>query len=163
MGVLSAVLVRNETTWNYLVNHRRWIYGLAALLLLALAAITLGGYSVGSSAGTKTLYGLELSVLAFFYSAVLLAAVTRQDQFVGTILCNSLLMRLGGIAYGTYLLHHLCIDFFHFLVVALIRPAPAAAFIGAQMLGVALAITLAIVSWRYFEKPLVRRGHAFDY
>ena len=163
MGVLCAVMVRKENVWDYLVANRRWVYAVAGVLGLCLAAITLGGYSVGSAAGPKTLYGLELTVLAFFYGTVVLLAVTGDDKFVRKGLCNPLLMKLGGIAYGTYLFHPLCIGFFLFLATHLIRPTPGAAFIAAQMLGVAATLGLATVSWRRFEKALVGRGYAHQY
>jgi len=66
------------------------------------------------------------------------------------------------VAYGTYLLHYLSIDFFRFLAIHHNEPW-ALVFIGAQLLRVVVAIAVASVSWRWFEKPLVRRGHAYDY
>jgi peptidoglycan/LPS O-acetylase OafA/YrhL len=64
---------------------------------------------------------------------------------------------------GTYWLHYLSIDFFRFLAIHYSEPPLALVFIGAQLLGVVVAIAVASVSWRWFEKPWVRRGHAYDY
>jgi len=60
------------------------------------------------------------------------------------------------------LLHSLSIDFFHFLAIHSGEPS-AVVFIGAQVVGVAVAIAIASLSWRWFEKPLVQRGHAHRY
>ena len=111
----------------------------------------------------RTFHGLDFSLLACFYATALLIAVTGQDVFVRWILCNPLLTKLGGIAYGTYLLHYLCLDLFRFLVAHYIHRSSALTFLGAQFLGIATAIALATLSWRYFEKPMVRRGHAHQY
>jgi len=72
----------------------------------------------------------------------------------------------------TYLLHFLRIDFLLFDLVRFLlthrrTQPPAAAFIGADVLGIVFAIAIAIaianVSWRRFRKPLVQRGHAYNY
>jgi len=159
VGVLCAVMVRNVQIWKYLTAQRRWIYGLSSILGLCLVTITAMGYEVGD----RRFYGLEFSVLAFFYGAVLLIAVTGDDKLVLGVFRNQLLMKLGLVAYGTYLLHYICIDFFHFLVTYYSNRPPAVAFIGAYVAGVSVAILAANISWRRFEKPLVQRGRAYDY
>ena len=119
----------------------------------------------------RAIYGIQFSILAFFYSALLLVAVTgnfdrhdkREDKFVRTVLCNVPLMKLGAIAYGTYLLHVVLIDFSRFLLTYHRPHSPAIAFFAANVLGIAGAITIASLSWRYFEKPMVHRGHAYDF
>jgi len=42
----------------------------------------------------RALYGLEFSVMAFFYAAVLLVAVIGDNRFFHRVLCNPLLMKL---------------------------------------------------------------------
>jgi len=158
MGVLCALLARNRRVWKYLSSHRPLIYAAVGALGLCLVLLMSRGYGYWD----KTLYGLDFSVLAYFYTAVLLIAVTGDDGFVRAVFCNPILMKLGLVAYGTYLLHYLCIEFFRFLAIRHGEPS-AIVFIGAQLLGVALAIAVAVISWRWFEKPLLRKGHAYRY
>jgi peptidoglycan/LPS O-acetylase OafA/YrhL len=109
----------------------------------------------------KTLYGLDFSVLAWVYAAALLIAVTRDDGVVRAVFCNPIPEKLGLVAYGTYLPP---------LPLGRFLPLPrhpsqrtlGACFHRSQLLGVVVAIAVASVSWRWFEKPLVRRGHAYD-
>jgi peptidoglycan/LPS O-acetylase OafA/YrhL len=72
-------------------------------------------------------------------------------------------MGLGAVAYGTYLFHPVILV----LCYGLIRgnEPRLAGFWDAGVGLVALFLTLAIarVSWNYFEKPLVRRGHKYSY
>ena len=58
-------------------------------------------------------YGLEYSVLALFYPLVLLIVVTDQDLFTRTLFCNGMLMKLGVLAYATYLFQYTFIQFSH--------------------------------------------------
>jgi peptidoglycan/LPS O-acetylase OafA/YrhL len=159
LGVLCAILVRRERTWNYLLTHRAWIYAVSAILGLCVAVITFRAYPLF----TDALYGLEYSVLALFYASVLLIAITGEDKFVKTVFCNRFLMRLGVVAYGTYLLHYIVINGLSFLLTAHTTLSPVTVFLGAPLLGVVVAVAVAGISWRFFEKPLVGRARAYKY
>lgn len=159
LGVLSALLVREPRSWNYLVSHRRLLYFCSSALLVAVLLIDLVSYP-GS---TVSLYGLQFSVLDLFYTSALLTAVTAEDRFVRATLCNRPLMKLGIISYGTYLLHALCLDIVREIPPSAHLPMTALITNGAMLVGVGMAILLAALSWNYFEKPLVRRGRVYTY
>jgi peptidoglycan/LPS O-acetylase OafA/YrhL len=156
MGVLCAVLVRTPEAWDFLNAHLSWVWGAFCSLGLGLLAMLFKEYPFYN----RALYGLEFSVLAGFYAALLLLALIGKNKFVPTVLCNPHLMKLGTIAYGTYLFHYLLIDFVRFFLTHNRAQPPAIAFFGADLIGIALAIALANISWRRFEMPLVQRGHA---
>lgn len=159
LGVLCAILVRKPDTWDYLLAHRTWLYIIMGFLLLCVGTFTFQAYPLF----TDVLYGLEYTLLALFYSSILLIAVTREDRFVQTAFCNKFLRKLGAIAYGTYLLHYIFIGGLSFLLASLTTLSPTVIFIGAPVLGVAVTIVIADISWRLFERPLVRRGHAYNF
>jgi len=159
LGVLSAILVREETSWNYMVRHRRLLYACSGVLLLGVFGVILQAYPLF----TVALHGLEYSVLALFYASVLLIAVTGEDRFVRMAFCNWPLMKLGSIAYGTYLLHYICLNIFHRALISSHVSLTAASTLGTSFAALATAVLLAALSWVLFEKPLVRRGRAFRY
>jgi peptidoglycan/LPS O-acetylase OafA/YrhL len=159
LGVLCAILVRRERIWNYLLTHRAWIYAVSAIFGLCIAAITFRHIQIF----TDALYGLEYSVLALFYAFALLIAVTGEDKFVKAVFCNKFLMRLGVVAYGTYLLHYIFINSLRFLLISHISLPPVTVFLGAPLLGVVVAVAVAGISWRFFEKPLVNRARHYRY
>ena len=157
MGVLAALLVRDARTWSWLREHRAWLYGAAGVFLFPLAVISLLHLSVVG------LYGTEYSMLALFYASLLLIAVTGQDRFVKLVFCNRALMSLGLIAYGTYLMHRLLIQTVHLGLAPLFPSASAAYSFLTLFLGIGLTLLIAQISWTWFEKPLVRRGHHYHY
>jgi peptidoglycan/LPS O-acetylase OafA/YrhL len=92
--------------------------------------------------------------LALTYSCLLLLAVHHWQY----LFSFRALTFVGGLAYGLYL--------FHLNVLGLVlgganlSDARHAALTAAAF---CLTVTLAFLSWVYFEKPLVARGHRFRY
>ncbi|MFZ0309494.1 MAG: acyltransferase [Candidatus Sulfotelmatobacter sp.] len=159
LGVLAALAARERRTWSFLREHRAWLYGGAGILLAILLVIDLSSFEPFSG----TLYGVEYSVLATFYASLLLIAITGTDSLVRIVFCNRVLMRLGLIAYGTYLFHRFTLRVCH-LWLGSPRTSHATEFLAASIfLGLGGAILAAQLSWTWFEKPLVRRGHRYGY
>lgn len=159
MGVLAALAARDRRVWAYLRENRALLYAAAGVLFLVLLLIDLSSFEPFSPA----LYGAEYSVLAGFYASLLLIAITAEDWFVRALFCNKMLMRLGLIAYGTYLIHRSTLRLAHLWLGAAGVPSAAWFFVVSLLLGLGGAILLAQLSWTWFEKPMVRRGHRSSY
>jgi peptidoglycan/LPS O-acetylase OafA/YrhL len=165
-GVLCALLARNRRAWEFLNGRRRLLYYALAVLgaLLLVLTIYLETIAEGTYSPLTTSYhGLEYSLVALFCATLLLIAVTGEDAFVKTLLCNRLMIGLGTIAYGTYLIHFILIVVIHILIEILHIERSATVLRGTPLLAIAIAIVLASISWRFFESPLVRRGHSYRY
>jgi peptidoglycan/LPS O-acetylase OafA/YrhL len=155
MGVLAAMLVRNGRAWNLLLDRRKALYGLTALLFAGVVFITYRGFQQFSAPMTSWGY----SWIGLFYTGCLLIAVSSS---AGTgLLRNRTLIALGSLAYCAYLIHLPMIAAFRRLLE--LRLSPGAAWLPGGLLGVAMALVIATLSWRYFEKPLIRRGHKHVY
>jgi len=103
------------------------------------------------------------SWLALFYTCCLLIAVARSSPFIDKLLCSSTLRGLGTLAYGVYLIHRPMIwEGRHFLTLTFPH-SPVLIMVAGGILGVGVTILIAAVSWRFFESPLVHRGHRFRY
>jgi peptidoglycan/LPS O-acetylase OafA/YrhL len=70
-------------------------------------------------------------------------------------------MGLGTLAYCTYLLHFPVLNAGRRLLA--LRISQDQAWLPGGMLGVAATLLVAMLSWKYFEKPLLRRGHKYVY
>lgn len=104
------------------------------------------------------------SVLAVFYSAILLAAVSgRGPRFVQT-LCNQSLLRLAGkYSYCMYVVHMPIADYLAPVLAdraMLPRGSFAAGAFGFLITGVCSA-AIAKVSWRAYEEPILRLKRYF--
>ena len=155
LGVLAAMLVRNGRGWNLLLEKRRMVWGVTLGLFAMVAFMTYRGYEQFSLPMTTFGY----SVLALFYTGCLLLAVSGSAR--PRVLCNSQLMGLGTLAYCSYLIHLPLIQAARRLLE--LRWSPEQAWLPGGMMGIGLTLLIASLSWKYFEKPLLRRGHRHVY
>ncbi len=158
-GVLCAMLMRHGAAWNYLQSQKRRLIGLCFILLGGMAFMTWRGFDQMS----PPMSVLGYSWVAAFYAVCLLLVVSRTARGISRALSNRALMSLGSIAYGTYLLHMPLLQPAPRLAAPRWPPAPAVAYLAGGLAGAAAAIGIAAVSWRFLEKPLVRRGHRYSY
>jgi peptidoglycan/LPS O-acetylase OafA/YrhL len=157
LGVLAAMLVRNQRGWNRLLTKRTLLYATTAALFVGVAFMTYAGYGQFSLPMTT----LGYSWLVLFYTCCLLIAVSEAAAAVQKVLRSRWLMGLGTLAYCTYLIHVPVIQagrrFLRFWAPPSVVDLPGA------LLGVGLTLLIATLSWRYFEKPLLRRGHMYNF
>jgi peptidoglycan/LPS O-acetylase OafA/YrhL len=159
MGVLCALAVRSA-------RFQRQIRGSIGTLYL-LAVVTLAGVVFLTIRGTNqyepptATWGL--SCIALFYASLLMIAVCHTGGKLERILSYQSLRQLGSIAYCTYLIHEILIVAARGVLRAHTTLATSEVWALGGVAGVALAIAIASVSWRFFERPLLRYGHRYQY
>lgn len=166
LGVLGALMVRNFAVRGFLLANR----GLC-LAFLAVASVGVGVFAFnGWLFFSPQMMTFGYTLLAVFYLSILLFAVLHNDGILGRIMRNRALMWLGSIAYGTYLLHILAI----FISGWLLRNFLVGEFIAETfgltaytvvmiLLSLTLTLTVASISWKYFEQPMTKIGKRFKY
>ena len=159
LGVLAALMVRNEVSWNWLQSNRRTLWSVTGVFFLGVAYMTWQGYDALSFA--MTTWGF--SWLATFYTCILLIAVSSSRGPVSRILQNPSLMRLGTLAYCSYLVHVAIMNALRHPLKAHFPQLPVAAWLVGGILGIGLTLSVAALSYKYFEKPLLKRGHQYSY
>jgi peptidoglycan/LPS O-acetylase OafA/YrhL len=159
LGVLSAYLVRRPAFWNQLMVRRGLLRTTTAILFAGVAFMTWQHYDQLTL--PMTIWGY--SWLALLYTCCLLIVVSSTTGIWHSILCNRRLMRLGTLAYCTYLLHYPLIQAGHRVFGKLLPSQPNAGWLIGSLFAVALTLVLATLSWNYFEKPMLRRGHKYQY
>jgi peptidoglycan/LPS O-acetylase OafA/YrhL len=159
LGVLAALLTRNQSFREWLKGNSWVVYLAMTITFLGMAFLTWSGSTQESPA--MTTWGF--SCLAFFYASVLLAAVTGLSGRLNRALCIRLLGRLGAIAYCTYLIHEPLILAARRSLSSHSGLSPAGIWAVGGVFGVFAGLAIASLSWKYFEKPLVRRGHEYHY
>ncbi len=158
LGILASLVMRNGTLWAAVVRAHSCLYWIAAALAAPLLYFSFQRYGPYSSAMVTGGY----SLLGLFYTCCLLIALTASGR-TRAIFCNRLLMQLGTLAYCTYLIHLPLIEFCDRLLrVRFTQPGVIVDFT-AGALGIGLSLLIASFSWKCFERPLLRRGHAYRY
>ncbi len=158
LGVLAALLVRNPEVWAWLQSHRRILWSITAVLFLGVVYMTWQGYDALSF--PMSTWGF--SWLAAFYTCILLIAISP-GEFFPSILQNPSLMRLGTLAYCSYLVHVAIMNALRHPLKAYFPQYPVAAWLTGGVVGMILTLAVATLSYKYFEKPLLRRGHQYVY
>ena len=158
LGVLSAVLVRDTRLWQFVSGRQPLLYWAAGILLVPLGWLMY--LRCGPMATPMIVAGYTL--LGLFYTCCLLIALSNTG-WIQRVLCHKWLMRLGTIAYCTYLLHVTLIDLCrHTLGLKFVEDSNPIQVVGG-VLGTVLTLVIASLSWRFFEQPMLRRGHAYKY
>jgi peptidoglycan/LPS O-acetylase OafA/YrhL len=159
LGVLCAVLVRNASSWRYLVTKKMLLNFVLAILLAGLVYMTWHRWSPL----TPPMNTLGLSWMALFYAALLLAVLSSRASFLQSVLRNRWLMGLGTLAYCSYMVHIPLLIAGRRIFAMVFKISAGASWFFGGMLGIAATLVVAAFSWRFFEKPLLKRGHVYQY
>jgi peptidoglycan/LPS O-acetylase OafA/YrhL len=167
LGVLCAHLVRDQGCRQWLQNHRDWLYFIFAVLTLGIIYLTVSANAKKEWQSVITSFDVStfgLSLIALFYACFLLIVVTAPDSALAGIMRNRLLRHFGLIAYGMFLIHFAANDLLHGLIRGTV-PGRIEDFgsIGVTLLAFFVTWLLAWLSWKFLEKPIIRRGHSFQY
>jgi peptidoglycan/LPS O-acetylase OafA/YrhL len=130
--------------------------GRVALLCGGIASwIAAYGFSVASVAPKISTWQLAIAhpLTALASVAILLSAMGSQHP----LFSNKPLLYLGKISYGLYVLH----EFAHFCAARFIRASTPRTVIAQSVIGLALTILLAAVSYRWLESPFLRLKERF--
>ena len=163
LGVLCAYMVRHPGIHAWLQPRRDWLYVVFGILLLGL--IYLSVLAARNKTNFADFNSLEMnsygySWIAGFYACLLLIIVTVQDSPLAGVMRIPLLRHFGEISYCIYLIHVAVNEMLRWLV---FRGKPAPTYLMVTLLAFIATWVLAAASWKYFEKPIIRWGHAFRY
>jgi len=155
IGMLLAIAWRS--------NAKTWIAERARLASISLAVLIAGALAM-----TKWMPGprnrfeaaYQYSWIAAMYALMMIVALVKNEGIVARIARWAFLRAWGRISYCVYLTHTGILWVCHRI---LLHSLPRITdWPGVATTALALAITAGIaqISWKYFEKPLIDRGHA---
>ena len=101
--------------------------------------------------------------LALFYSALLLTVVSQSSGWLTAVTRWRFLGWLGGISYCVYLIHDAFNFFAHMIFFHSEPQLYTLSHLAVSVLALLATFGVASLSWRFFEKPLIRRGHTYSY
>ncbi len=158
-GVLLAIAWRQAAFRAYLATHRTLLQG--ALLILVLGVGVMLPRLVGSITLLRATLGY--SWFAALYSCLLIVVLSHTQGWLAAIMRWKALRSLGNISYCVYLIHLTFLLLAHRVILHAGPQLHNLKGISVTILAAGLTLGVAMLSWRYFEKPLIRRGHAYSY
>jgi peptidoglycan/LPS O-acetylase OafA/YrhL len=159
MGILTALLWRNSVFRTWLVGHAGVLYITFAAFLAGFAYL---GYRFPAN-DSRPMQTFGYSWIAMAYTLLLVLALGQSRGIVARIARISPLSEIGRVSYCLYIVH-VAVFYGWMGVVHRIAPHLSPAVGVALNIGAAaLAYGIARFSWRFFELPLLQRGHEFKY
>ena len=160
LGIIGAILVRNEASVAWLESRATFLraaLGVAAAGIIAMLFLRI------DISSPEMAYGGFTWLAASYLALLLYVVVVAPKGFVAGLTRFRPLRALGVVAYFVYMFHE-CVLGMVFGAIGHrnpgIRTAEDALLV---LLSLAVTFSLAALSWRYFEKPLIRRGHRATY
>jgi peptidoglycan/LPS O-acetylase OafA/YrhL len=162
MGALAATLVRDSRRWKFVLEKRILLHWVTLLGMVGVGWMFCSQYDFYS-----VTFGY--SCLAFFYTCCLLVAL-MQGSWINRVLCRKWLIELGRISYCVYLIHLPLLQSGHYVIRIVahhfsinFRHSGGLVVLFGTLVGTALSIAIARISWRIFEEPMLRRGYVYKY
>jgi peptidoglycan/LPS O-acetylase OafA/YrhL len=158
MGVLLAIFWMEPKAREWIHAHVRFFSRGLALLG---AAILLDEFLFAAEvkytfAPTIT---FERTLVGLFFLSLIVIVLVRKDGRLATMARWKFLRELGRISYCVYIIHLMMKWVASRLLVHTDPEFKDWHFLGVAALGYFLTWSLAELSWRYIENPLIRRGH----
>ncbi|MCC6684217.1 MAG: acyltransferase [Bacteroidia bacterium] len=162
MGVIIARLVQNPEFIQKIFSIRQPLYILLLVqLILSMALI--------QWVGSSPWYGFLFTFGGLMWSNCLLLILADRNGPVGRFFSMKFFMWLGSISYTIYLTHQAINGVLHQYI---LHQAPIIHYvngwynwkdIAVTLTSLLLSFVLAHFSFKYFEKPLIKKGHSFKY
>jgi peptidoglycan/LPS O-acetylase OafA/YrhL len=158
MGMLTAFAWRAPVK-RWLIDHLPSLKAMSFILLLGAAAMV--KWMPGPRNPLEA--AAQYSWLAMLYTSVILISLLDAKSLLARVARWNFLRECGRVSYCIYLIHLAILGACHWVF---FRSRPhfndwQGFFV--TVLAAALTWTIARLSWRYFEKPLIDRGHSYTY
>ena len=158
-GVLAALLWNNPKTRAWVMAHALLLYGLFAILFAGVTYI----WRYHSDPLLPLMQTAGYTWLALFFAVLLLLVLSRRASLPAALMRLGFLREIGGVSYCIYIIHMAIFLFCHQLLLHTLPVVTDVKAAGVTFLAAFVTYCLAKLSWKYFEQPMVRRGHGFQY
>jgi len=156
IGALLAYLVRVP---GFFDNARSYRFAIGAVFVTAAMVLGFANMNGGLSLGGA----LTHLLLAVTFALFLLLALLNREGVLGSVLRNRVLMWLGSISYGVYILHTGVSHLVHKLVRDARPSIDSWGGVATTLLALAVTLLVAQISYQWFERRFIRYGHTVSY
>jgi peptidoglycan/LPS O-acetylase OafA/YrhL len=159
VGLLAALLWNNPKARAWLETHALVLYGLFAILFGGVAYL----WRWQSDPLLLLTQTAGYTWLALFFAVLLLLVLSRRASLLAALMRLGFLREIGGVSYCIYIIHTAVFLFCHQLLLHALPVVTDVKAAAVTFLAAFMTYAMAKLSWRFFEQPLLRRGHAFQY
>ena len=159
IGMLAAVVWSTAKYRQWVATHGVLLYGLCAALFAGVAYIW-RYYSDPLLPLTQT---FGYTWLALFFAAIMLLALSRPAGPVALLAHLGFFREIGGISYCIYIIHTTVFLFCHQILLHTLPVVTDERAAAVTFLAALITYAIAKLSWKFLEKPLLRRGHLYRY
>ncbi len=159
LGILTAIAWRWEPFRRYLSAHPNLLPRIA--VYLGVGVFGLLWWLVRPA--NVVMVTIGYSWLGFFFVSLLLLVLSQSSSWPARAMRIKWLRRLGGISYCVYLIHLTISNLAHGILLRGVPQLYDARGIAVSVFALGLTLAIAAISWRFLEKPLIRRGHRISY
>ncbi len=155
MGMLLAIAWRsNAKAW---ISQRLRLAGILFAVLVA-GALAMTKWMPNPQNRFEAAY--QYSWLAAMYAVMMILALVKRDGIVARAAHWPFLREWGRISYCVYLIHTGVLWTCHRVLLHSLPRITDWPGVATTALALTLTVGIAQISWKYFEKPLIDRGHA---
>ena len=158
-GMLLAIAWREEWFGRFIMDNQQLLKRVVFGLFLGVCGLV---WWLAHPPNVVTVT-IGYSWLGIFYCVLILLVLSNTGGCVAGVMRWKLLRKLGTISYCVYIIH----DAFNQLAHRILLQATPQVYnpkgVAVTLLALLLTLSVASVSWSYFEKPLIRRGHRYQY
>jgi peptidoglycan/LPS O-acetylase OafA/YrhL len=97
--------------------------------------------------------------MAVFDFTLILLCLAKPGPIERFVFGGPVLVHLGTVAYAVYLFHSGVLHLFHYFAFHETPIVNSPSTLMVTLIALATTLLLAQISWRFLEKPLIRRGH----
>ncbi len=162
LGVLVAYAWRQPAMHAWVLAHQK---------RFVIASLMLGGALIGLNvwrqelalSGSSVMATIGYTWVAVFYACLLCLVLAQPEGRLALGFCFRPLRWLGEISYGVYLIHIPVLGLCHALALGQTPTITNRRELAVAMGAFLLTLILAAVSWRGFERPILRWGRSHAY
>ncbi len=158
LGALCAYFLRMPEGWNWVITRRGTLWTMFFVLLAGMPALNNTGVPL-----TLLYITVGYGWMCAFYATVLILALTDSQSLFSRVMRRRWLTTLGAIAYGVFLFHFGIYSLFVWLFTGHGWLLASWKDLGVTLLSVAFTIGFCKLLWQYFEKPIIRWSHSWQY
>jgi peptidoglycan/LPS O-acetylase OafA/YrhL len=158
-GILLAAAWREPKFHALLQKHRRTLQ--VALLILVAGVVLALHPLVGPLTLLRATVGY--SWFAALYSVLLVLVLSNTSGWLAAAMRLVPLRALGLVSYCVYIIHFPINQLAHRLLLHAPPQIDSLPGVAVTLFGAVLTFAFAALSWRFFESPLLRRGHQYSY